>query len=460
MIDYLIIGNGVAGKKALETIRGIDKSGTITVVSDENHHFYYRPQLPEFIADKIEERSLFANAEDFYKKNNVETLFGVKATSVSPHKNQVVLENGNVLEYKKLLLAPGGRLKQKKYPGAEKTEDVIGLKTLNDAIAIKNKIKETKQVVIVGDSFFAAHLVKSFNERGVAVTYIMREGRLFPEIIDADASKVLEIRLQTKGIKLLKNIDIKEIAVRKGLIYGVKTTDDKFIECQLVGIADGLKPDIEFIKDRGIATGEGIFVDRNMRTNCTDIFAAGDAALLLNSGYSDMPQINIRWLKAWKQGIVSGRNMVGEDAVYDDVECYASTQVYDTDLVSIGISNPMNGKYKIMRGEYPHPDIDVYKKLVLFNEKIVGALLVGDVREASAIMKAIIEEKMVSEIDKKLLKQMFDMNYRLSPYRGIICPVCKLEILLDPNLKEGDMLNCPACGIDIKLTKERMSNIR
>ena len=456
MTDYLIIGNGVAGKKAMETIRNIDNSGSITVVSEEQHHFYYRPQLPEFVADKVKERALFARQGDFYEKNNIETILGVKATKVFPHKNLVELSNGNSIEYKKLLLAPGGRLKQAKYPGFDKTSDVIGLKTFNDAISIKSKINDVKHAIVVGESFLATYLVKALNERGVSVTYIIRKDRLFPELIDEDASKILELRLQLKGIKLLKGVDIKEIAVRNGSIYGIKTTDDKFIECQLVGIADGLKPDIDFIKERGIAAGEGIFVDKSMRTNVENIFAAGDAAVQLNSGNTDMPQINIRWLKAWKQGIIAGKNMAGENAVYDDIECFASTQIYDIDFVSIGISNPINGKYKIMRGEYPHPEIDVYKKLVLSDDKVVGALLVGSVREASALMKVIIEEKMISEVDNTLLKQMFDMNYRLSPHRGIICPVCKLEILLDPNLKEGDVLNCPACGIEIKLTKNRM----
>lgn len=454
MIDYLIIGNGVAGKKALETIRSIDKSGSITIISEEKHHFYYRPQLPEFVAGKVEEISLFAKQGDLYKDNNVKLLLGVRAAKIFPYKNQVALDNGDNIEYRKLLLAPGGRLRQRKYPGSEKTEDVVGLKTFNDAVFIKNKSKDAEHAVVVGESFLATYLVKALNESGLSVTYIIRKDRLFPDLMDSDASKVLELRLQLKGINLLKGIDIKEIAVRNGLIYGVKTTDGKFIECQLVGVADGLKPDIEFVRERGIAAGEGIFVDKKMQTNIPNIFAAGDAVTQLNSGYSDMPQINIRWLKAWKQGIVAGKNMADVNETYDDLECFASTQVYDIDLVSIGISNPINGKYKIMRGEYPHPDIDVYKKLVLDNEKIVGALLVGNVREASALMKAIMEEKVISEIDKTLIKQMFDMNYRLSPYHGIICPVCKLEISLDPNLKEGDMLNCPACGIEIRFTKK------
>lgn len=451
MIDYLIIGNGVAGKKAAETIRNTDKSGTITIVSEEKHSFYFRPQLPEFITGKVKETSLFAQSSKFYTEKNIDLQLGVKATKVVSQKNQVVLDNGDILEYKKLLLAPGGHLVQRKYPGAEKTDDVVGLKTIDDAIFIKNKIADIKHAIVIGDSFLSTFLVEAFKEAGVSVTYILRQDRLFPELIDADASKILEQRIKQKGITILKEIDIKEIDVRNGSIYGIHTTDDKFIECQMVGITDGLKPDVEFIKDSGIAYGDGVFVDREMKTNVNNVYAAGDAVLQLNSGHIDTPQINIRWLKAWKQGIVAGQNMAGGNSAFNDIECFASTQIYNIDMVSIGVSNPVNGKYTIMRGDYPSPEIDVYKKLVLENDVVVGALLIGNVLEASALMKAILEGKTVPEIDKDLIKQMFDLNYRISPYHGVVCPVCKLQISLDADAKKGSVINCPACGIEIKV---------
>lgn len=451
MIDYLIVGNGVAGKKAAETIREVDNDGSITIVSEENHLFYYRPQLPRFVANKIKERTLYAKSADFYSGKNIDLKLGAIVTNISTLKNQVTLDNGDIIEYKKLLLAPGGRLVQKNYPGSEKTDDVIGLKTIDDAIFVKEKITNAKHAIVVGDSFLSIFLVEALKESGLSVTYIIRDDRLFPDFIDIDASKIIEAKLQQKGIDLLKGTDIKEIDVRKGAIYGVHTTNDKFIECQLVGVAEGLKPDINFLEESGIASGNGIFVDNQMKTNVPNVFAAGDAAMQLNSGHTDTPQINIRWLKAWKQGIVAGQNMAGGKSTFNDIECFASTQIYKIDMVSIGVSNPVNGKYKIMRGDYPHPEIDVYKKLVLEDDVVVGALLVGNVQEASAIMKAILEGRKIGEIDKSLLKQMFDLNYRISPHHGIICPVCKLQISLDPDVKEGDTINCPACGIEIKV---------
>ncbi len=455
MSDYLIIGNGVAGKKAAETIRGLDKSGSITVVSSENHDFYYRPQLPSFVAGKVEKERLFDNQGRFYEENNIDLLLGTKAVNVLPFKNRVVFDNGSSLEYGKLLLSPGGRLKQRVYPGGEGTSGVVGMKTLDDAAFIKGKIDRLKHALVIGESFLATYLVEALNEGGVSVTYILRNENLFPNLLDVDASAILERRLQLKGVNVLKDEDIREICVSDGSVNGVKTINDNFIECQLVGIADGLKPDIEFVRNAEIATGEGIFVDKQMRTNVPDIFAAGDAAMRISSGNNEMPQINIRWLKAWKQGIVAGKNMVGNNASYDDLECFASTRIYDVNLVSLGISNPCGGKYKIMTGKHAQIGKDIYKKIVLDNGKIVGALLVGDVAEASILMDAIAKEKMITDIDEGFVNQMFGAGIQLKPNSCVVCPVCKLDILSDSLLKEGSLIGCPACGIDINL-KENM----
>lgn len=450
MIDYLIIGNGVAGIKAAETIRNYDKTGSINIISDEEHNFYYRPQLPRFIANKVEERALFGKSEQFYKDNNIARTLSRRVVKVLTEKDQVILDNGEMKGYRRLLLATGGSIRQKEYPGSDKTKDIIGLKTIKDAKIIKDKIKDSKQALVVGDSFLATYMVEALKEAGLSVTYIIRSSRIFPDLIDADASKILEMRLQLKGVRILKGTDIKEIVLHKGAIRGVHTIDHMFIECQVVGIADGLRPNIGSIVDSAINIDNGIVVDDGMRTNIPNVFAAGDVTQF-NDGHSEMPHINVRWLKAWKQGIVAGKNMAGMDEKYDDLASFASTQIYSIDLASLGISNPVNGKYKIIRGEYPHPETDVYKKLVLEDDRIVGGLLVGDVQEATALMKAIVWKKKIDEVDKRLIKQMFDLNYRISPYHGIICPVCKLQIALDANVKEGDIINCPACGIEIRV---------
>lgn len=455
MAEYVIIGNGVAGIKAAEQIRKSDSDSKITMVGEENYPFYYRPQLPGYICGSIGEGKLWGRKKSFYADNGITLLLGQRVINVNDSKNEVVLSDETVINYDSLLIATGGSIKSRKYPGSDLNGGIVQLKTIDDAKNIKERIKNAKNAVVVGEDFLTLSLVEALNKSDIGVTYLLRGDRLWPDVMDKDASKVLEIKLREKGIRIQHETDIKEIVIKDKAVQGVITTNNVFLECQIVGAIDKLKPNIGFLGDSGVNVSDGVLVDNNMRTNVDNIYAAGDVAQLSNDRGNDIPKINIRWLKAWKQGQVAGSNMTGNDAEYDDISCISSTQVCGVDLISIGISNPLNGGYKIMRGDYPHPEIDVYKKLVLKNDKVVGALFVGNVLEAGAITKVIRNKTKYSEIDETLLKQMFDFNYPRSPFRGFLCPVCKLELNISPDAKVGDKIVCPACGIELKVT-ERM----
>lgn len=455
MAEYVIIGNGVAGIKAVEQIRKSDSDGKITMVGEENYPFYYRPQLPGYICGSVDEGKLCGKKKSFYEENNVTLLLGKKVVSVSDSKNEVVLSDETAIHYDSLLIATGGSIKSRKYPGSDLDGGIVQLKTIDDAKNIKERVKNAKSAVVVGEDFLTLSLVEALNKSGIGVTYLLRGDRLWPEVMDRDASKVLEIKLSEKGIKIQHQTDIKEIVIKDRAVQGVVTTNDIFVECQLVGAIDKMRPNIDFLSGSGVNVDDGVLVNNSMRTSVDNIYAAGDVAQLSNSIEEDIPKINIRWLKAWKQGQVAGANMTGNDAEYDDISCVSSTQVCGVDLISIGISNPLNGGYKIMRGDYPHPEIDVYKKLVLKNDKVVGALFVGNVLEAGEITKVIRNKTKYSDIDETLLKQMFDFNYTRSPFRGFLCPVCKLELNISPDATVGDKIVCPACGIELKVT-ERM----
>ena len=455
MTEYVIIGNGVAGIKATEQIRKSDSNSKITMVGEENYPFYYRPQLPGYICGSIDEGRLWGKKKSFYEDNGVTLLLGKKALKVNDSKNEVVLSDETVIGYDSLLVATGGSIKSRKYPGSDLDGGIVQLKTIDDAKNIKKRVRNAESAVVVGEDFLTLSLVEALNKSGIGVTYLLRGDRLWPEVMDRDASKVLETKLIEKGIKIEYEADIKEIVIKDRAVQGVITTNDVFVDCQLVGAIDKLEPNVGFLSGSGVNADDGVLVNNNMRTNIDNVYAAGDVAQLMNDVENDIPKINIRWLKAWKQGQVAGANMTGKDAVYDDISCVSSTQVCGVDLISIGISNPLNGGYKIMRGDYPHPEIDVYKKLVLKNDTVVGALFVGNVLEAGEITKVIRNKTKYSEINETLLKQMFDFNYPRSPFHGFMCPVCKLELNIAPDAKVGDKIVCPACGIEIKVT-ERM----
>ncbi len=455
MKENIIIGNGVAGIKAAETIRKYDNNCKIIILGEENYPFYYRPQLQRFVSGMVDEEELWGKKKDFYEKNNINLLLGKKVTKINSGKNEIILQDGTVINYDSLLISTGGSIKRRKYPGSDLNGGIVGLRTIDDAKRIKERLKSAKNAIVVGEDFLALSLAEALNGSGLEVTYLISGDRLWPDVMDKDASSVLEIKLKESDIKIQHNTDIKEVVIKNKTVHGVITTNDKFIECQILGIVDKLQPNIDFLNESGVNTDNGVLVDNKMRTNIDNIYAAGDVAQLQTILNDETPKINIRWLKAWKQGQVAGSNITENGDEYDDVSCISSTQICGVDLISIGISNPLNEGYKIIRGDYPHPDIDVYKKLVLENDTVVGALFVGNVLEAGEITKVIKNKMKYSEIDQVLLKQMFDFNYPVSPFHGFLCPVCKLELPVSADAKVGDKITCPACGIELKIT-ERM----
>lgn len=452
MVEHVIIGNGVAGIKAAETIRKNDCDCKITIIGDEEYPFYYRPQLPKYVSGAITEEKLWGKKKDYYEKNNFTLRLGKKVSKIKSDMNEVILEDETTINYDSLLIATGGSIKKKNYPGSDLNGGIVGLRTINDAKDIKEKIKSAKSAVVIGEDFLTLSLTEALQSSGLDVTYLMPGDRLWPEILDKDASSILELKLSEKGIRIKHKTDIKEIVVKNRAIQGVITTNGELIDCQILGVVDKLKPNMDFLNGSGVNTGNGILVNDKMRTNVDNVYAAGDVAQLQDTMHNEIPEINVRWLKAWKQGQVAGSNMTGNEAEYDDIANISATQICGIDLISIGVSNPLNEGYKIVRGEFPHPEIDVYKKLVLKGNTVVGALFVGNVLEANEIAKVIKNKTDYSAIDETLLKQMFDLNYRFGPFRGFLCPVCKLELPISSDAKAGDKITCPACGIELRVT--------
>jgi len=147
-------------------------------------------------------------------------------------------------------------------------------------------------------------------------------------------------------------------------------------------------------------------------------------------------------------------NMLGKRVNYLGVLSTTSTQIFGIDLMSVGNANPATSGYTFETGDYPVEGVGVYKKLVFKDNVLVGALLVGSVSEGKRLENAVLLRKKQSELDKAMLREMFDLSHPFSPEVGAICPVCKLELPVDEKTYEGQPITCPACGVEFRLTRK------
>jgi len=204
------------------------------------------------------------------------------------------------------------------------------------------------------------------------------------------------------------------------------------------------------LADSGIKWGKGILTDDQLRTNFPNIFAAGDAAQVFDA-YKGEALLHFGWQSAWEQGAIAGSNMAGGDLSYSGRIPALSIQIYGLDFLSLGEGNPQAPGYKGMTGDYP--EMGIYKKLVLKENRVVGALLLGSISEATPIEDLIRNRAEISQVDKKLLMRIFDLHYWISSGMEVLCPVCKLNVKLSEKAKAGDLITCPICGVEFKLSK-------
>jgi nitrite reductase (NADH) large subunit len=440
MPHYVILGNGVAGTKAATAIRSASPTATITILSADDSPFYLRPKLADFVAGKVQRDALAARKPDFYSQNKLDLRLGTEVTGVDATSHRLSLANGTSLPYDFLLIAAGGRPLPASFPGAD-LDGMISLKTLADAQSLKGRLANAKRVVVVGESLLGLEMARACRQSGLAVTYLLRGRRFWPEILDDDAADLVERRLQDNDVVLVRNASIMEALGSGGRLRYVITNDGATLQCDLLCLGLGLQPDIGFLQGSGIATSKGVLVDEFMTTNLPDVFAAGDAV-------EQTSGLDYGWLRAWEQGALAGANMTGAKKRYSRVPIL-SMQAFGLDLMAIGQSNPQGSEYRSLSND--PAQAGVYKKLVLKDDEVVGALLVGDIGDASAVERLVREKALIGKVDPALTKRLFDPYYWQTSGQEILCPVCKFGIRLGTEAKAGDTITCPICGEEFTL---------
>jgi NAD(P)H-nitrite reductase large subunit len=449
MTTYAIVGNGVAGLRAAEMIRRHDRYEKITLISDEPHPFYYRPQLADYISGSVPESSLWARKRDFYQKQEINAILGPRVKAVVPKKQQVILEDGKKVDYDRLLLAPGGSFQLPSWAEGQKG-GLFTLKTLEDARKIAKAAERAEKALIIGESLFGLEMARALREKGLKVSYLLRGESFWPEVLDQVASNLVIAHLKSKGIEVLPAEEVKEVWAANGKVQGVMTSRDRLVLGQMIGVGGDFRPRLEFLDGSGIKLGKGILVDDHLRTNYPNIFAAGDAAQVFDSLRGEAI-LHFGWQSAWEQGALAGANMAGQDLTYSGRLRTLSLQIYGLDFFSLGEANPQGPGYKAMTGDYP--EMGIYKKLVLKEGRVVGGLFLGSISEAGAVEELILSRAEISRVDKKILLRLFDLYYWFTSGLEVLCQVCKLNIKLKEKAKEGDLITCPICGVEFKLVR-------
>ena len=398
MTTYIIIGNGVAGNAAAESIRKHDKDGKIIIFSKEKHPFYYVPALSEFLAGEKDSKGLIIHDIDWYEKNHIDLHLETDIAEIAPAQKAVVTKRGERYQYNKLLLATGGTSFIPPMKGAE-LDGVLTLRTLGDAEKIKEFAQRSRQAVLIGGGLLGLEAGNGLRKAGLKIRVVEFFPRLLPRQMDVPGAAILQRQMEGMGFTFHLGAKTKEIWRDAGGLH-VELEGGENLGADMVLISAGVRPELSLAKSVGLEIDKGVKVDDQMKTGLDEIYAAGDLIEHRGRFYGI-------WPAAMEQGKIAGAAMAGQDVKYLGTVVSNTLKVVGIDLFSAGeIDAEGTLETMVIKDEAKN----IYRKLVIKEDALVGAILLGDIRGSVQIQQAIKEKVIITAIKDELSQEKFDFN--------------------------------------------------
>ncbi len=394
---YIIVGGSAAAISAVESIRSLDHESRIDLFSDEETPLFSRVLLPYYVAEELSKPLLNFRTSDFFDEKMVTPHMGVKVTDVNPKDKTIKAADGKEYAFDKLLLATGGKAIVPPIPGIDK-EGISTLKTMADAEKILNM--KGKRAVVIGAGSIGVEACISLTRRGIKATLLEQLGQVMPTVFDAEAAAIVQQRIEDLGIEVITGE--KALKFTGGKHVRSVVTDTRELPCDMVVLSEGVRPASELALQAGLTLGDmkGIRVDDCLMTSAQDIYAAGDVAETYDIARNTY-FLNAIWPCAFEQGNIAGLNMAGQKTLYPG--SYRRNSIGNfigIPAISMGVTHPDACAIQSDEDEFREIRVrtkDSYKKLILKNGKIVGAILVGQTQKAG--LMSILLRKQVYVAD-------------------------------------------------------------
>jgi nitrite reductase (NADH) large subunit len=398
MTTYLIIGNGVAGNAAAENIRKHDPEGKIVVFSQEDRPFYYVPALPEFLAGVKTADQIILHHQQWYDQRRIELHLNTRVTRVDAAQKFVETDKGGRFPFDKLLLATGGNSFVPPMKGAD-SSGVYTLRTLADADRIKQAAAGAKTAVLIGGGLLGLEAGNGLRQMGLKIIVVEFFPRLLPRQMDPAGAAILARQMEDMGFTFHLGAKTREIVTGPdGLQVNLESGEQ--IKGDLVLISAGVRPDLSLAQALGLDLDKGVKVDDSMKTSRDEIYAAGDLIEHRGRFYGI-------WPAAMEQGAVAGAAMAGQAATYQGTLPSNVLKVAGIDLVAAG---DIDADGKLTAIVHMDEVKKTYRKLVLQDNRLVGAILLGDIRGNAEIQAAIKKQQDLGHLKDELAQADFDFK--------------------------------------------------
>jgi len=405
-MNIVIIGSSAASKSAVETLlKEKELDINITVVSRDSKLYYSRVLLPNYIAGEIDEERLLFVDESFFEDKRLSFIKG-NVTNIDGIKKKIFIEGYGYKTYDKLIIATGARPVM---PYGDNVGGVCCLRDLEDAIKIKKMAQKAENCIVIGGGLVSLKAAWALNEIGKKVTVLVESNRVLSRAVDFCCSLMVQNIFKENGISIILSSKIKGLSSESGKIKGVMLDDGSLCPCDLVVVGKGVKPNVELARNSGIKVDRGIIVDNNMKTSLKDVYAAGDVAQAHSLLDGDCELFTL-WPDAIEQGKIAAYHILGIPRRYIGGISMNSVEFYGMPFISIGKITEnvlLNCSVHINKND----EKKVYRKIVVRNNRILGAVFAGDINYAGMVYWDIKSGRRIEAPQKYLTREGLEELY-------------------------------------------------
>ncbi|MGO9264549.1 MAG: nitrite reductase large subunit NirB [Candidatus Binataceae bacterium] len=384
----VMIGNGMAGARTVEEILARDGGDQfeITIFGDEPYGNYNRIMLSNVLNGSTDAKDIFLNPLAWYAEKHVKLLAGVRAREIRRLAKAVVGEDGCVEHYDKLIIATGSRpfippIQGLTVKGGKRKAGVFAFRTLDDCRHIAEYAKKSSRAIVIGGGLLGLEAARGLQNFGLDVHVIHLADHLMNQQLDGEAGVMLRATIEKMGIQVHLRANTAQI-YGDDVVTGVGFADGTTLDCDMIVVSAGIRPNVELAMECGLTVERAIVVDNHLRApDDPNIYAVGECVQHRGQCYGLVAPL-------WEQAKVLADHLTGRnrEAKYFGSKIATKLKVMGVEVASMGITEPVDDNDELVR--FAEPKKGTYKKLIIRNGRLVGAILLGDISKAAYLMQA------------------------------------------------------------------------
>ena len=388
----VVVGNGMAAARLVDELTKVALGRyAIAVIGDEPRLAYNRVLLSSVLAGETASHDIELRPASWWGDRGVTLKYGCVATEIDVGRRELKIANEESIGFSRLVLATGSMPLRLNVPGA----DLAGVHTFRDSRDVDMLLTlaaQKRRVVVVGGGLLGLEAAYGLSKAGSSVTLLHLMDRLMERQLDAPAAELLKSLVERKGVRVLLNANTARLH-GETRVEGIELSDGRRIDADAVVFAAGIRPNIALAKEAGIAVNRGVVVDDVMQTGAPDIFALGECAEHRGICYGLVEP-------AYEQARVLARHLAGRTAAYSGSVVATNLKVSGVSVFSAGDFMGADGSEAIVLNDVRH---GTYKKLVISDGRLIGAVLVGDVGDALWYLELIRSGESIAGIRNRMM---------------------------------------------------------